>query len=128
MIDFLNMDPTRRFEFATKDDICDNLVPSDIRGLLGEIKQANETIAADQSVIQYQGRQIATLRDDLVTIRVLVNKQAEDEGLWFDAQSAPEGYLQLKLRLLHDIIEALTDRTISGELKALATKETKCDT
>ncbi len=28
----------------------------------------------------------------------LVNKQAEDEGLWFNAITAPEAYLQQELR------------------------------
>lgn len=35
----------------------------------------------------------------------LVNKQAEDPGLWFDAQTAPEAYLQQELRKLHAAIE-----------------------
>lgn len=37
----------------------------------------------------------------------IVNEQAEDEGLWFEAPSAPEGYLQAELRRLHAAIEAL---------------------
>jgi len=35
----------------------------------------------------------------------LVNNQAEDEGLWFEAKTAPEAYLQHHLRLLHATIE-----------------------
>lgn len=35
----------------------------------------------------------------------LVNQQAEDEGLWFVAQTAPEAYLQAALRKLHAAIE-----------------------
>ncbi len=35
----------------------------------------------------------------------LVNKQAEDEGLWFAAQTAPEAYLQQELRRLHSAVE-----------------------
>ena len=35
----------------------------------------------------------------------LVNKQAEDEGLWFDAETASEAYLQKSLRELHRVIE-----------------------
>jgi hypothetical protein len=35
----------------------------------------------------------------------LVSEQAEDEGLWFIAQTAPEAYLQQELRKLHSIIE-----------------------
>ena len=38
-------------------------------------------------------------------VKVLVNKQAEDDGLWFDAQTAPEAYLQQELRKLHGAVE-----------------------
>ena len=38
-------------------------------------------------------------------LQELVNKQAEDEGLWFIAQTAPEAYLQQELRKLHAAIE-----------------------
>ena len=38
-------------------------------------------------------------------IVALVNKQAEDEGLWFEARTAPEAYLQRELRKLHALIE-----------------------
>lgn len=39
----------------------------------------------------------------------LVNLQAEDEGLWFDAETAPEAYLQHELRKLHDAVEKNTN-------------------
>lgn len=35
----------------------------------------------------------------------LVEQQSEDDGLWFDARTAPEAYLQQELRRLHKIIE-----------------------
>jgi len=38
-------------------------------------------------------------------LRKLVDEQAEDEGLWFVANTASEGYLQHHLRLLHEMIE-----------------------
>ena len=37
MIDFLGMPPEKRFEAACRDDILNQIVPSDIRGLLSEI-------------------------------------------------------------------------------------------
>lgn len=37
----------------------------------------------------------------------IVNEQAEDECLWFVAQTAPEAYLQQELRRLHAAIEAV---------------------
>jgi hypothetical protein len=36
---------------------------------------------------------------------LLVQEQAEDEGLWFIAQTAPEAYLQQALRRLHAEVE-----------------------
>ncbi len=41
----------------------------------------------------------------LQDIRKLVGEQAEDEGLWFEAETAPEAYLQMHLRRLHALIE-----------------------
>ncbi len=42
-------------------------------------------------------------------IAELVNKQADAEGLWFQAQTAPEAYLQQELRKLHAVIEGTDD-------------------
>lgn len=39
-------------------------------------------------------------------LRELVNQQAEDDGLWFQAQTAPEAYLQQELRKLHAAVES----------------------
>lgn len=36
----------------------------------------------------------------------LVREQAEDDGLWFRAQTASEAYLQQELRRLHAVVEA----------------------
>jgi len=48
--------------------------------------------------------------DDIEFMRWLVNKQAEDEGLWFKAKTAPEAYLQQELRKLHHAIEGLVGK------------------
>ena len=45
----------------------------------------------------------------------LVEKQANDEGLWFIAETAPEAYLQKALRELHSVIER--GRTLAPEMK-----------
>jgi len=42
----------------------------------------------------------------LASLRRLVAAQANDPGLWFVAQTAPEAYLQQELRKLHAAIEA----------------------
>lgn len=39
-------------------------------------------------------------------LRRLVAEQADDEGLWFIAETAPEAYLQGALRRLHAAIES----------------------
>ena len=49
-----------------------------------------------------------TAAETLAAVRALVARQAEDDGLWFDAATAPEAYLQQELRKLHAAIEAGT--------------------
>ena len=48
------------------------------------------------------------LESDIAVLRDVVNEQADDEGLWFIAQTAPEEYLQAALRRLHEVIEGKT--------------------
>ena len=42
-------------------------------------------------------------------INNLIAEQAEDEGLWFMAETAPEAYLQQELRRLHAALDALSE-------------------
>ena len=42
-------------------------------------------------------------------LRSMVDEQAEDEGLWFEADTAPEAYLQQELRKLHAEVEEFLD-------------------
>ncbi len=54
-------------------------------------------------------RLAATAREDvtrLAAARRIVDEQAKDEGLWFNARTAPEAYLQQELRRLHAAVEA----------------------
>jgi hypothetical protein len=44
-----------------------------------------------------------------MTAYELVQAQAEDAGLWFIAETAPEAYLQQELRRLHAAVEAERD-------------------
>jgi hypothetical protein len=46
-----------------------------------------------------------TLFERLEAIGKIINEQAEDEGLWFVAETAPEAYLQQELRRLHAAVE-----------------------
>jgi len=43
-----------------------------------------------------------------------VNAQAEDESLWFVAESITEAYIQQSLRWLHDVIETGNERALNG--------------
>jgi len=71
--------------------------------------------AADATAIEQQMQKFAAIdiadkaEEQLSRLRALVDKQAEDEGLWFAAQTAPEAYLQAQLRLLHAVIEDAGD-------------------
>lgn len=46
----------------------------------------------------------------------IVDRQAEDEGLWFQAQTASEAYLQQELRRLHAAIEGKTPEECALEV------------
>lgn len=45
---------------------------------------------------------------DRAAIMKVVNEQANDDGIWFVAQTAGEAYLQQELRRLHEAIEGVT--------------------
>jgi hypothetical protein len=61
--------------------------------------------SVDRVLTRYE-QKIKRLEGELAAIRELVNKQAEDEGLWFVAATGPEAYLQQELSKLHAVIEA----------------------
>lgn len=73
---------------------------------LDEVRQYLTALTAwaQQMGIQRQDEQ---LRDSVRAKAILdfVAKQAEDEGLWLVARTAPEAYLQKELRRLHAAIE-----------------------
>ena len=56
------------------------------------------------------------LEASLRAIRDLVDEQANDEGLWFYAHTAPEGYLQAALRKLAQVIEENTPSSAAGQV------------
>ena len=49
------------------------------------------------------------LEENILKLREIVNKQAEDYGLWFIPTNACEDYLQRALRRLHHVIESSLD-------------------
>lgn len=44
---------------------------------------------------------------DIDFLKEFVAKQAEDDGLWFDAVTISEAYLQQELRKLHHLVESM---------------------
>jgi hypothetical protein len=64
------------------------------------------TIKILSAEIERMVHRIAELEETIAVQLALVHRQAEDDGLWFVAQTAPEGYLQQELRRLHSAIEA----------------------
>jgi len=52
-----------------------------------------------------QDAAIKKLRQQLAAIKVVVAAQADDDGLWFEAGTCAEAYLQQALRRLHAVIE-----------------------
>lgn len=62
-------------------------------------------VKSDGPSVQELQRKVTRLELKLEGLRNLTAKQAEDDGLWFDAGTAPEAYLQQELRRLHAAIE-----------------------
>ncbi len=81
--------------------------PDALRRLHAEnerLHQINQSHEMKLSVRGYE-IQIADLEAQRDAIQQVVDEQAEDEGLWFRAQTAPEAYLQQALRRLHAAVE-----------------------
>lgn len=68
-------------------------------------RQAVEDAA---NTIERMARSFSTLRES-------VNQQAEDHGLWFEARTAPERFLQQELRALHALIEKEVREVLGDE-------------
>jgi len=104
---------------ATRDYAVAYIRETEVAPLTKTWETTQEELVASQSLIKEQAglileqntenkRLSAALEAEQAEVRGLVeavNKQAEDEGLWFEAVTAPEAYLQQKLRKLHTLIE-----------------------
>jgi hypothetical protein len=60
------------------------------------------TVADDVDALLAAIDELTAQRDKVLAV---VNSQAEDEGLWFVAETAPEAYLQQELRKMLAVIE-----------------------
>ncbi len=78
-----------------------------LEGVMGQAFDAGSDVAPPDSIPRdVHDRLIREARlEVLQPIRQLVGEQAEDFGLWFYVEHAPEAYLQQELRRLHAIIE-----------------------
>jgi hypothetical protein len=66
-----------------------------------------EFMAADEVASLLEGMATCAIDELLRPLVTLVEEQAKDDGLWFEAKTAPEGYLQQELRKLHAAIERM---------------------
>jgi hypothetical protein len=82
-----------------------------IKELEHQLILRNKAVAHNLEGWQDEGKRAEAAEARLETIRKLVDEQAEDDGLWFVAEHAPEAYLQQELRKLHALIEENMDRT-----------------
>lgn len=86
------------FSILTSDQFCAEVFSSDA------IYEAFLAGHAHQSKIK--DRVIDELRNALIYTKKLVDKQAEDEGLWFINVYVSEAYVQQALRKLHFSVES----------------------
>lgn len=49
--------------------------------------------------------EVRALRAEFAKVQQVVNEQADDPGLWSEAQTVPEAHLQKALRTIHAVIE-----------------------
>jgi len=59
--------------------------------------------------------EIERLREHIYAVKALAAKQAEDAGLWFNARTVTEAYLQGALRDLAAIVEEPNKRSLERE-------------
>lgn len=84
------------------------------------VGQGDEIIVCDTCVgfidaAREQAENTAYLANGLAKIQKVVDEQAEDEGLWFFAETAPEAYLMKELRRLHAVIEKVTKNVVKNK-------------
>lgn len=68
-------------------------------------QSASASVLPEHTMMRFAARTIERLQDHLAAIRNLVDRQAEDEALWFMAEHVTEEMLQEALRKLHAVVE-----------------------
>ena len=89
---------------------------TEIERLRQELAESQARVSSWQNAHQTREEEINLLQDKITELNTrlskamtLINEQAEDSGLWFQATTASEAYLQQSLRLLTDAVEGLSD-------------------
>lgn len=77
--------------------------------LYGQVNAAHREYIAEAMV------EIERLNKWAERVRKFVESQAEDEGLWFEAKTISEVYLQHELRKLHTVIECNKGINAAGD-------------
>ena len=80
---------------------------------VNKVTEALDTLWVEGATVTMQESAKAALSviaelPEVKGLQNIVNEQAEDECLWFNAETAAEAYLQQEFRRLHAVIEALT--------------------
>ncbi len=83
--------------------------------LYGEREASRKEHRAAEAELHVLLDDLRAARKVVENIRTLVDEQAEDEGLWFEAATAPEAYLQQELRRLHEAVERAIPTGIGGK-------------
>lgn len=74
---------------------------------IGDFRQLKAALDAEETAAPDLLKALKRAEDCAYALRIVINTQADDEGLWFVASTAPEGYLQQELRRLHAVIEGI---------------------
>ena len=82
--------------------------------LIAELREERKEHRAAEAELHVLLDDLRAARKVVEDIRTLVDEQAEDEGLWFEAATAPEAYLQQELRRLHEAVERAIPTGIGG--------------
>lgn len=83
--------------------------------LLAENAQLQATLSVERAMVAFHQKNEQFIKAENERLRSLVNEQAEDDGLWFVAETCAEAYLQQELRRLHAAIEGGRIASIASE-------------
>ena len=74
-----------------------------MEGIGAQVTRIKELEETNANNIACHEQHVSDLQAKLDAVKKVITEQAEDDGLWFNATTAPEAYLQKELRRLHAI-------------------------